>query len=91
MIKAGPVVDRVIDQLLPLLSEGDVLIDGGNSHYTDTQRRVELAGSHGIGFIGAGVSGGEEGARGDGGSGPHFFPGGGAVCADSAEHAAGGH
>ncbi len=72
MIKAGPVVDRVIDQLLPLLSQGDVLIDGGNSHYTDTQRRVELAGSHGIGFIGAGVSGGEEGAR----KGPSIMPGG---------------
>ncbi len=72
MIKAGPVVDIVIDQLLPLLSEGDVLIDGGNSHYTDTQRRVELAGSHGIGFIGAGVSGGEEGAR----KGPSIMPGG---------------
>ena len=72
MIKAGPVVDTVIDQLLPLLSEGDVLIDGGNSHYTDTQRRVELAGSHGIGFIGAGVSGGEEGAR----KGPSIMPGG---------------
>lgn len=72
MIKAGPVVDIVMDQLLPLLSEGDVLIDGGNSHYTDTQRRVEKAESHGIGFIGAGVSGGEEGAR----KGPSIMPGG---------------
>lgn len=72
MIKAGPVVDSVMDQLLPLLSDGDVLIDGGNSHYTDTQRRVELAGSQGVGFIGAGVSGGEEGAR----KGPSIMPGG---------------
>jgi len=72
MIKAGPVVDIVMDQLLPLLSAGDVVIDGGNSYYTDTQRRVELAGSQGIGFIGAGVSGGEEGAR----KGPSIMPGG---------------
>ena len=72
MIKAGPVVDVVVDQLLPFLSDGDVLIDGGNSYYKDTQRRVELAGSHGVGFIGAGVSGGEEGAR----KGPSIMPGG---------------
>jgi len=72
MIKAGPVVDIVMDQLLPLLSEGDVLVDGGNSHFTDTQRRAEHAGKQGIGFIGAGVSGGEEGAR----KGPSIMPGG---------------
>ena len=72
MIKAGKVVDIVMDQLLPLLSEGDVIIDGGNSHFTDTQRRAEYAGNQGIGFIGAGVSGGEEGAR----KGPSIMPGG---------------
>ncbi len=72
MIKAGKVVDIVMEQLLPLLSEGDVIIDGGNSHFIDTQRRSEYVGAHGIGFIGAGVSGGEEGAR----KGPSIMPGG---------------
>ena len=72
MIKAGPVVDRVIEQLLPLLAEGDVLVDGGNSHYTDTSRRIEMTRKAGVGFIGAGISGGEEGAR----KGPSIMPGG---------------
>jgi 6-phosphogluconate dehydrogenase len=72
MIKAGPVVDQVVKQILPLLSQGDVLIDGGNSHYTDTERRIEELRSSGIGYIGAGISGGEEGAR----KGPSIMPGG---------------
>ena len=72
MIKAGSTVDLVLDQLIPLLSKGDVIIDGGNSHYLNTKRRYELAGSHGIEFIGAGISGGEEGAR----KGPSIMPGG---------------
>ena len=72
MIKAGPVVDRVMDQLLPLLSRGDVLIDVGNSHFSDTARRNQRAAELGIGFVGAGSSGGEEGAR----KGPSIMPGG---------------
>ena len=73
MIKAGAVVDQVMEQILPLLSKGDVLIDGGNSHYTDTARRVKRSVAFGVGFIGAGISGGEEGAR----NGPSIMPGGG--------------
>lgn len=72
MIKAGPAVDLVLDQLIPMLSKGDVIIDGGNSHYLNTKRRFELARSRGIEFIGAGISGGEEGAR----KGPSIMPGG---------------
>ncbi len=72
MIKAGPTVDLVLNNLLPLLSSGDIIIDGGNSHYLNTKRRFELAQSHGIEFIGAGISGGEEGAR----KGPSIMPGG---------------
>lgn len=72
MIKAGPTVDLVLDQLMPMLSKGDVIIDGGNSHYFNTKRRYELARSFGIEFIGAGISGGEEGAR----KGPSIMPGG---------------
>lgn len=72
MIKAGPVVDLVLNKLIPLLSSGDIIIDGGNSHYLDTKKRFELAQSHGIEFIGAGISGGEEGAR----KGPSIMPGG---------------
>jgi 6-phosphogluconate dehydrogenase len=72
MIKAGAPVDAVSRQLLPLLDRGDVLVDGGNSLWTDTIRRErELAGS-GIQFVGSGVSGGEEGAR----FGPSLMPGG---------------
>ncbi|MGI9239712.1 MAG: decarboxylating NADP(+)-dependent phosphogluconate dehydrogenase [Verrucomicrobiales bacterium] len=72
MVKAGPAVDAVIAQLLPLLEEGDLIIDGGNSLYTDTERRcVEVAAS-GKKFLGAGVSGGEEGAL----KGPSIMPGG---------------
>ena len=72
MVKAGRPVDLVIGQLLPLLDEGDVLIDGGNSLFTDTARRVAEVEAHGVAFVGAGVSGGEEGAR----TGPSIMPGG---------------
>lgn len=72
MVKAGEVVDLFIDQLLPYLSEGDIIIDGGNSLYTDSQRRTDSLKEKGIQFIGTGVSGGEEGAR----SGPSIMPGG---------------
>ncbi len=72
MIKAGPAVDAVIEQLLPLLSQGDVLIDGGNTHFADTERRTKYVESKGLLFIGTGVSGGEEGAL----KGPSMMPGG---------------
>jgi 6-phosphogluconate dehydrogenase len=72
MIKAGPAVDAVIEQLLPLLSPGDVLIDGGNTHFADTERRTKYIESKGLLFIGTGVSGGEEGAL----KGPSMMPGG---------------
>ncbi len=72
MVKAGEVVDIYIEKLLPLLSEGDIIIDGGNSLFTDTNRRTQYLREKGILFIGAGVSGGEEGAR----HGPSIMPGG---------------
>jgi len=72
MVKAGAPVDAVIEQLIPLLSPGDIVIDGGNSLYTDTERRDAYLTSKGLRFIGAGVSGGEEGAR----KGPSIMPGG---------------
>ncbi len=72
MVKAGKPVDAVIDELVPLLDEGDILIDGGNSHFTDTRRRVERCDRDGLLFIGTGVSGGEEGAL----LGPSIMPGG---------------
>jgi 6-phosphogluconate dehydrogenase len=72
MVKAGPPVDFVIEDLAPLLEEGDIVIDGGNSLYTDTARRYETLAEKGIRFVGAGVSGGEEGAR----HGPSIMPGG---------------
>lgn len=62
MIKAGDAVDAVISDIMPLLEPGDILIDGGNSNYTDTVRRTELLESKGLMFVGTGVSGGEEGA-----------------------------
>src|ERR1051325_7606453 len=71
MVKAGPPVDALIDQLLPLLSPGDVIIDGGNSHYMDTERRTAYVESKGLLFVGTGVSGGEEGAL----LGPSLMPG----------------
>ena len=72
MVKAGEVVDRFIENLLPFLDEGDILIDGGNSLYSDTERRVEFLEKKKISFVGAGISGGEEGAR----FGPSIMPGG---------------
>lgn len=63
MVKAGTAVDQQIEALLPFLNEGDLLIDAGNSHADDTQRRMEFLREKGIVFVGAGVSGGEEGAR----------------------------
>jgi 6-phosphogluconate dehydrogenase len=72
MVKAGPVVDKFIDQIEPHLEEGDIIIDGGNSHFPDTVRRVDELGKKGILFIGTGISGGEEGAR----FGPSIMPGG---------------
>ncbi|MFK5947879.1 MAG: decarboxylating NADP(+)-dependent phosphogluconate dehydrogenase [Methylococcales bacterium] len=72
MVKAGDVVDLWIEKLIPLLSEGDIIIDGGNSLYTDSNRRTEALKEKGLLFIGTGVSGGEEGAR----HGPSIMPGG---------------
>ena len=72
MVKAGPPVDAVIGQLVPLLEKGDVIIDGGNSLFTDSQRRCQDLEARGIHFIGCGVSGGEEGAL----KGPSLMPGG---------------
>lgn len=72
LVPAGKPVDDVIASLIPLLDKGDVVIDGGNSHYTDTLRRVEYLKETGINFMGMGVSGGEKGAR----TGPSMMPGG---------------
>ncbi len=63
LVPAGPIVDSVINDLIPLLAPGDVIIDGGNSHFLDTERREALLAQSNIAFIGVGVSGGEEGAR----------------------------
>ena len=72
MVRAGSAVDELMEQLFPHLSEGDILIDGGNSNYEDTNRRVALAEKKGFRFVGAGVSGGEEGAL----NGASIMPGG---------------
>ncbi len=72
MVKAGWPVDAVIEDLVPLLEEGDIIIDGGNSLYTDTARRQEELAAVGIRYLGVGISGGEEGAR----HGPSLMPGG---------------
>lgn len=72
MVRAGDVVDKFIDALVPLLDKGDIIIDGGNTNYPDTNRRVAALREKGIHFIGTGVSGGEEGAR----FGPSIMPGG---------------
>lgn len=72
MVKAGAAVDAVIKQLLPMLDKGDILIDGGNSNFDDTERRANHLKNQGILFVGSGVSGGEEGAR----HGPSLMPGG---------------
>ncbi len=72
MVKAGEATDAVIDELVPLLDEGDIIIDCGNAHYTDTRRREAALREHGLHFVGCGVSGGEEGAL----NGPSIMPGG---------------
>jgi 6-phosphogluconate dehydrogenase len=72
MVKAGDAVDSMINQLLPLLEDGDIIIDGGNSHFPDTIRRTQLVESQGKLYVGTGVSGGEEGAL----KGPSMMPGG---------------
>ena len=72
MVKAGDTVDQMIDHLLPYLEAGDIIIDGGNSLFTDSNRRTKSLAEKGILFIGTGVSGGEEGAR----RGPSIMPGG---------------
>src|SRR5579859_1810143 len=60
MVKAGPAVDQVIDEVAPLLEPGDILIDGGNTHYPDTTRRAKALKAKGLLYVGSGVSGGEE-------------------------------
>ena len=79
LIKAGPAVDAVIESLIPLLDPGDIIIDGGNTHYSDTERRTKYLEEKGLLFCGTGVSGGEEGAL----KGPSMMPGG---SPDSWEH-----
>jgi 6-phosphogluconate dehydrogenase len=76
MVKAGDAVDDFIDRLTPLLSPGDIILDGGNSHYQDTERRCRALQAKGLLFVGMGVSGGEEGAR----HGPSIMPGGSAAA-----------
>ncbi|WP_371484299.1 NADP-dependent phosphogluconate dehydrogenase [Kitasatospora sp. NBC_00315] len=72
MVKAGDPTDAVIDELVPLLAEGDVVVDGGNAHFLDTRRREKALRSHGLHFVGSGISGGEQGAL----EGPSIMPGG---------------
>ncbi|MBM3694886.1 MAG: decarboxylating NADP(+)-dependent phosphogluconate dehydrogenase [Actinobacteria bacterium] len=76
LVRAGAAVDALIDDLVPLLDTGDIIIDGGNSHYADTIRRTSRVESAGLLFVGTGVSGGEEGAR----RGPSLMPGGSAAA-----------
>jgi 6-phosphogluconate dehydrogenase len=72
MVKAGPAVDEFIEKLIPLLQPGDVIIDGGNTLFSDTERRTKYVESNGLLYVGTGVSGGEEGAL----KGPSIMPGG---------------
>ncbi|MFE2726172.1 NADP-dependent phosphogluconate dehydrogenase [Kitasatospora sp. NPDC059327] len=72
MVKAGDPTDAVIDELVPLLDEGDVLVDGGNAHFLDTRRREAALRGRGLHFVGSGISGGEQGAL----EGPSIMPGG---------------
>ena len=72
LVMAGPAVDDFIEKILPYVEEGDIIIDGGNSHYPDSNRRTKYLKTKGIRFVGTGVSGGEEGAR----YGPSIMPGG---------------
>ncbi|MEV8373208.1 NADP-dependent phosphogluconate dehydrogenase [Kribbella sp. NPDC056861] len=79
MVKAGEPTDAVIDELVPLLDEGDIVIDAGNAHFADTRRREDALKAKGLHFVGAGVSGGEEGAL----NGPSIMPGGSAESYES--------
>lgn len=72
MVPAGPPVDEVISEITPFLERGDLIIDGGNTHYTDTDRRAKTLADQGVQFLGVGISGGEKGAR----FGPSMMPGG---------------
>jgi 6-phosphogluconate dehydrogenase len=72
MVKAGQPVDELIEEILPHLEKGDIIIDGGNSLFEDTNPPHQISGGKGLLFIGTGVSGGEEGAR----NGPSIMPGG---------------
>jgi 6-phosphogluconate dehydrogenase len=72
LVMAGKAVDDFIEALLPFVEKGDIIIDGGNSHYPDSNRRTKYLAEKGIRFVGTGVSGGEEGAR----KGPSLMPGG---------------
>ena len=72
LVPAGPPVDAVIRELLPCLQRGDLIIDGGNSHFSDMEVRTEMLAKRGIQFLGVGISGGESGAR----HGPSIMPGG---------------
>jgi len=72
LVMAGKPVDDFIESLLPFLEKGDIIIDGGNSHFPDSNRRTKYLNEKGISFVGSGVSGGEEGAR----YGPSLMPGG---------------
>ena len=72
MVQAGAPTDAVIDDLVPLLDEGDIVVDAGNAHFADTRRRENALKEHGLHFVGTGVSGGEEGAL----NGPSIMPGG---------------
>ncbi|MGO3183863.1 MAG: NADP-dependent phosphogluconate dehydrogenase [Aequorivita sp.] len=80
-VPAGKVVDVVIEELLPVLDKGDIIIDGGNSHFTDTERRYKDLEEKGFRFLGMGISGGEEGAR----KGPSMMPGGDKKAYDAVE------
>ena len=84
MVKAGSPVDEVIDELRPLLDEGDLIVDAGNSDHRDTARRADALAAAGLRYLGCGVSGGEEGAL----NGPSMMPGGGR---DAYEQIAGPH
>src|SRR5436190_21675790 len=82
LVKAGKAVDEFIEQLLPHLEPGDIIIDGGNSLFEDTNRRVKYVEGKGLLYIGTGVSGGEEGAR----RGPSLMPGGSAAAWPHVKH-----
>ena len=87
MVKAGPAVDAVLEELAGHLDQGDLLIDGGNSYFEDTVRREQAMASRGLRFLGTGVSGGEEGAL----KGPSIMPGGTAEAYGLVEQSADHH